>query len=658
MFSTKLIAPFKGLISPTLIRSASLPLVSKLARSANLRSMSTASWIELDRSAVTHNVNTMRESLSPHCKLAAVLKGNAYGHGLIPMFTMVQALVDCIVVFNPQEALAIRTAESHTKHAPKRLLILGPVTKDDIIACAAANIEMVLDASWAEHLAQLHAMKLNVRTHIHLDTGMTREGFDALHIENELAFLKKFKSWRKVIKVCGVMSHLGDADNSGGTLLADKQLAIFNHSVTRLQQFLGLKSIERHVDASGGSFLHPEANFDMVRCGITLYGHWPSNKAYMMQYAAYNKRHAWAIDDLVERGSFYQKFPTDVNPNMPQIIELARSFNPPSLKPVLTWKCRSQVVKYVAEKRYVGYGCNAQCDKDSIVAVFPVGYSDGCPDPACFHIMIQGQKAPVLAVMMNHLVADVTHLNLSRDLLHKTQLEAELCVVDESKTNGIYHPITRIGAHLERRICKGNLPIAENKPSQLPRMRARNPFAFSRPQLSIFETKTSEEVETKMAETQKLLPTIPDLEITWEKMTMLFHSGISNMSRTEYLMLRELFDEERARRKTNPTQWDQLKNQLAEKLNTLFPFDEKRNMTIAARSVDNYIACRSKSDISKNEEEFLTVINNAIKHALIENKQTDSLQLVMQQLSDLMKQKILEIMSSDAVEKHSTPRPK
>jgi len=136
----------------------------------------------------------------------------------------------------------------------------------------------------------------------------------------------------------------------------------------------------------------------------------------------------------------------------------------PEFKPVLSWKCLSQLVKSIPKGTYVGYGCTYRCDHETVIAVFPVGYFDGYPRLASgkAHVLIHGRRCPVIGrVMMNHMIVDVTGV-VQRG---ESELVATLLGVDgEEKISAEliaswaqtihYEIVTRIGSHLQRILVK------------------------------------------------------------------------------------------------------------------------------------------------------------------------------------------------------------
>ena len=130
---------------------------------------------------------------------------------------------------------------------------------------------------------------------------------------------------------------------------------------------------------------------------------------------------------------------------------------------MLTWKCKSQIVKWIKKGSFVGYGCTYRCTQDTRVAVFPVGYFDGYPRLASgkAYVLINQKRCPVIGrVMMNHIIVDVTQVTSRVQRLEATLIgrDGKESISAESLANWSqtihYEIITRLGAHLPRILTK------------------------------------------------------------------------------------------------------------------------------------------------------------------------------------------------------------
>jgi alanine racemase len=392
-----------------------------------------ASWLELSRRACEANVAAFRK-LAPQARIGAVLKGNAYGHGLVEMLELVHGRIDIAYVIRPSEALAIRAWEKTRGRPARDVLVIGATSPDECLPLAREGVQAVIgDGSIAAAAPLLQAAGLRLRVHVHLDTGLGREGFTKAQLEaGEADFLAAPDS---PFELRGVLSHFANTEDVTEQEYASAQLAAFDEGLALLGQ-RGLcgpgatardgNKLERHFAASAAALVLPPARLDAVRVGIALYGLWPSPET--------------RLSARVVLGEV------------------------PHLEPVLSWRAPAQLVKWLAAGAYVGYGCTYRCDSATRVAVIPVGYWDGYPRLASgkAHVLVNGRRCPVLGrVMMNHLIADVTHAGLPETLagpvvatlLGRDGREAIAAETLASWAQTIHYEIvTRLGTHLERRI--------------------------------------------------------------------------------------------------------------------------------------------------------------------------------------------------------------
>jgi len=341
-----------------------------------------SAWVELSAPALRNNISIFRKILADAGSrssqptgplLGVVLKSNAYGHGLFEILSVVHPLVDIIHLISPRDALDVRKMEQHQNWPQRRILVIGATDPHEYVELAENNIEVTLgDHSVLPAATALSAKGRRAKAHIHIETGLSREGFFPADIPNRLAFLAKDDC---PFEVLGVLSHFANTEDVTEQQYAQEQLSQFNEGVQALESLLPARSspIERHIAASAATLVLPQARCDSVRVGIAVYGFWPSVETRLSSRIV-----------------------------LPEL---------PKLMPVLSWKVRSQIVKQLAAGAYVGYGCTYRCERNTRIAVFPVGYFDGYPRllSGRAHVLVNGHRAPVLGrVMMNHIVVDVT----------------------------------------------------------------------------------------------------------------------------------------------------------------------------------------------------------------------------------------------------------
>ena len=386
-----------------------------------------SSWIELDADALRENIATFRSVLAePHsehgaARLGVVLKANAYGHGLTQVLSVVHPWFDIIHVISVNDALLIRTQERENGWPQRRVLVIGAISEREFVLLAQAGVEVTISDSRA-HMAvqQLKALGLNVNAHIHVDTGLSREGFFPSDVANELSYLKEIDC---PYTVKGVLSHFANTEDVTDQHYASYQLTEFDAGVNELCKLLNVseKSLERHIAASAATLVLPRSRADCVRVGIGLYGFWPSSETRIS---------ARLVSSRVQE-----------------------------LKPILAWRCHSQIVKRLSAGSYVGYGCSYRCERDMRIAVFPVGYFDGYPRllSGRAHVLVNGHRAPVIGrVMMNHIVVDVSAMTGDESQVLATLLGRDGTEVISSEMFASwcqtihYEVVARLGSHLRR----------------------------------------------------------------------------------------------------------------------------------------------------------------------------------------------------------------
>lgn len=386
-----------------------------------------ASWLELSASALRHNVEVFRalEAAAgggPRRMMGAVLKGNAYGHGFQEMLPLVHPRVDVLYLISPRDGLAVRAFEREHGLAPKQVLVIGAIAPEEAVALAREGVDAVVaDASWREAGPVLRAARLErpLRVHVHIDTGLGREGFTLEQIPRETAFLAEY---REEFELVGALSHFSNTEDVTEQEYALAQLEAFETGLQRLvAQLSPSKPPQRHIAASAASLVLPRARYDALRVGISLYGLWPSPETRLSARLVLGEV--------------------------------------PSLRPVLAWRCKSQVVKWLPAGSYVGYGCTYRCSEPTRIAVLPVGYFDGYPRLVSgkAHVLVNGRRCPVLGrVMMNHLIVDVTRATGDERPVTATLLghDGDETVSAEAVAGWAqtihYELVTRLGAHLKR----------------------------------------------------------------------------------------------------------------------------------------------------------------------------------------------------------------
>jgi alanine racemase len=305
----------------------------------------------IDLDCITENVKHLKALAG--VDLMAVVKADAYGHGLIPVARA--ALVGgatSLGVALLEEAITLREAGIN---APILAWLVPPGS--DYKAAVDHNIEVAASSIIA--LEEIGAVKSANRPRVHLevDTGMTRGGFldewgnlDAHHVSN--------------IDIVGIFSHFARADEPGQAQ-NDDQRARFKEMIATLESF-GFKDFVRHLSNSAATLNDEASRFNMVRTGIAIYGLTP-----------------------------------DVN-TLGTSVSLG-------LKAAMSLRAKLHLVKEVPANSPVGYGATATTQRDTKLGIVAMGYADGIPRIAQgAGIFVHGKRAPIIGrVSMDQFVVDL-----------------------------------------------------------------------------------------------------------------------------------------------------------------------------------------------------------------------------------------------------------
>jgi len=320
------------------------------------------SYIEISRDNVIHNFKTIKSFVSPSTKIACVVKGNAYGHGLAEVAKILDRYADYFQVDDLQELRELR------KISEKPALVFGYVAKDELEE--AIKHDAILSIYDLERLGILDklARKQNkkVKIHVKIDANLGRQGILLDEVEGFVSQLNKFTN----IIVDGVYSHFANIEDTTDFSHAQKQIRAFQKAV-KIFADNGFTKIKKHISATSGILAYEKrGKSDIVRPGIGLYGMWPSE----------------------ELRGVYGSF----------------SFE---LKPVARWISHVAQVKSLPANFSIGYGLTYITKKPTKIAIIPQGYSDGYDRGFSNkgEVLISGVRCRVLGrIAMNMFAVDVT----------------------------------------------------------------------------------------------------------------------------------------------------------------------------------------------------------------------------------------------------------
>jgi alanine racemase len=305
--------------------------------------------VEISRNALRHNLGQIRAHISPQTEIVAMIKANAYGHGAVEIARALAAEgIRWFGVATLGEAVELRDAGIKSD-----ILLFENAEPSDAVEILAYGITPVVrDLELAAALS-IATGERRVNIHVEVETGMHRNGVTFEDYPKFLSALLEF--WN--LRVDGVFSHLACSEEAHSRR-TERQVKLFRQFV-QLTHNLGAAPRHIHLANSGGVFLHPTAQFNMVRPGIALYGLCAAGK---------------------------------------------------DLQPALKFRSRIVELRKVKAREQIGYGKTFITPSDTTIATVPIGYGDGYPRVLSnrAQALVRGRRAPVVGrVSMDLLTLDV-----------------------------------------------------------------------------------------------------------------------------------------------------------------------------------------------------------------------------------------------------------
>ncbi len=320
--------------------------------------------LDISLGALRHNAALLRD-LAGAQRAAFVVKGNAYGHGLVPVARAIEPFAERLCVYTIEEAVALRSGGIKSP-----LLILGPIPPGALDDALAANAEVVLwDArKFARRLgASARKREKIAAVHVKVNTDLNRLGVEPHQLADTLDELSQMPE----IEVAGIFSHLASAEelDSPYTMF---QLGAFERALTQAKPVIerSARPPLRHIAASAAAMLWPQTRLDLVRFGIALYGLMPSA----------------------------------------QTREALGTFAP-ELRPALSYRSQIVVTRTIPAGASVGYGRTFHAPREMRIGVVPAGYADGVPRALSNRgsFIVDGALCPIVGrVAMNMTEVDLT----------------------------------------------------------------------------------------------------------------------------------------------------------------------------------------------------------------------------------------------------------
>lgn len=313
--------------------------------------------------AIRLNMDHMKANLAPKTQMIGVIKTDGYGHGAVPIARELEPLdyMFGFAVATPEEALILRECG-----ICKPILILGytfPYSYEEMIRHEIRTV--VFRSDMLEHMSECACrIGQKAKVHIKVDTGMSRIGIRP--DEEGMAFVRKALELPG-LEVEGILTHFSRADEADKTTTQEQRM-LFEEFIQQIEKETGCRIPICHCSNSAGIVEIKEANMDLVRSGITLYGLWPSPEV---------------AQDIVK------------------------------LQPAMELKSCIIYIKEIEAGTAVSYGGTFVAEHKMRVATIPVGYGDGYPRGLSNKgfVLVHGKRAPIIGrVCMDQFMIDVTQI--------------------------------------------------------------------------------------------------------------------------------------------------------------------------------------------------------------------------------------------------------
>jgi alanine racemase len=295
-------------------------------------------WLEIDRTAIQNNLRRLQQIAGR--PVMAIIKANAYGHGIVEVACAAsEAGTNWFGVARVEEAFVLRSAG-----VTANILVMGYTSPVQAARAAAEDIRLaVYDADVAGQYSEALQAGQALKVHVKFDTGMSRLGVAP---EEGVAFIRALGE-KPGIEVEGMFTHFARSDEPA-LAATDAQIARFQPVVDGLQA-AGLRPPIVHAANSAATLYFPQAHYDLVRCGIAIYGLEPSPEAPLQS----------------------------------------------GFIPALTWKTRLVSIKTIPANAGIGYGHRYVTSQNERIGVIAAGYADGFRRRLGNSVLVGGKRAPV-----------------------------------------------------------------------------------------------------------------------------------------------------------------------------------------------------------------------------------------------------------------------
>jgi alanine racemase len=281
-------------------------------------------WAEINLDALQDNLKAVKNHLG-NKKILLAIKADAYGHGAKEIARVLEKEVDMLGVASVEEGIALRYSGIKTP-----ILILSPISYFEIDALWEYDLIPTIGEIGLAQQLYLSAKKRNAYLHVHIevDTGMGRTGLDYDRALEEIQEIMDYK----LLVIDGIFTHFPSADTDYE--FTKMQIGKFENLCDKLKG-LGLKNFIRHASNSAGFLNFPQADFDMIRPGLIIYGIYPNH------------------NDFVTRKI--------------------------CLRPVMSLRSKVVNLRFMPQGSSISYERKYFTPRDSLIAVISIGYGDGLP---------------------------------------------------------------------------------------------------------------------------------------------------------------------------------------------------------------------------------------------------------------------------------------
>jgi alanine racemase len=298
--------------------------------------MTRPTQVVINLSALRHNFSRVQQ-LAPHSKIIAIVKADAYGHGLTRVAQTLTA-ADAFGVASVEEAMELRLA-GITKPV---LLLEGPYAGDELKEIEQLELDIVVHSFWQIQLLESAGIQRPLKVWLKVDSGMHRLGFAPAEVESAYSRLTRCAAVDSDIRL---MTHLADASDPSSPMTT-LQLNVFNQACS------GIKG-QRSIANSAGIVAWSDTQADYIRPGLLLYGVSPVENRLAADYG---------------------------------------------LVAAMTLRSKITSIKAVHKGETVGYGAEWSCPEDMLVGIVAAGYGDGYPrhGKSGTPIIVHGQRTQVI----------------------------------------------------------------------------------------------------------------------------------------------------------------------------------------------------------------------------------------------------------------------